>query len=450
MKTSWKTFIALAFALLSPLAASAHMKFEESHELPMVYLNILVRAGSASDPKGKLGLANIAGEMLSRGTKKRTKLEFMREIERLGASVASTTTFEGTIISASFLSTSTDAVLALIGEMLLEPLFDGSELQKLKKEVIGSILAEKSNDARVAWLHHARFIYGDHPYGQPILGTERTVARIGLADAKAFYEAYFGPAAMTMLGSGDADGGALGRWWDALMAKLGDANPKAKPMLPVSEPAIPQGRRMLLVDKPKSTQSQVMVAGKAPRPEDDDYYALVLGNHVFGGGTFEARLMKEIRVKRGWTYGASNKLGFNRRRSHYNMYFFPKTADAIPALSLALQMMQDLVDNGVTREELAFSKSALVNRSPFEIDTARKRLQNATNELIYDLPEGFFRNLASRYESVDYGDVLPALRHWLRPGDLTITVLGDAAQLKEGLSKIPDVNEVRTVHYLAE
>lgn len=434
-----------------PRAAPKKIQFEEDHSLPIVYLDIVSDAGAAQDPPGKLGLANIASRMLLRGTQRRSKTEFFRQVELLGGQIrVDGHQQEGMEFHAEVLSENLDRFLDLLEETLVKPKITAEELHKLKKETIGRILEQKGDDRALAGLHFLRFFYGSHPYGNPVMGTQKGVKAITHKDVLDHYSRHFGGGTLSLFGSGDASEEKIERWFSKLVAKLTALHPEAAPVEPLQKPVIPSGRRTLIVDKPKTTQTQILIGGTGMRPEDPRFYAVQLANHSFGGDSFQARMMVEIRVKRGWTYGASNHFRFGALPRHFAMHLFPKTDDTPPAIALAVQLFEDFVKSGLTEEEFEFARDSLINNAPFNYDTPKKRLSNAINEHFWNFPQGFFRDFSKNIAAVSYRDIAPAVKTIFQPGDLTLVVVGDAAKLKGELQKLPGFGKPAVRGYLVE
>lgn len=440
---------AVTFAATAP-ASAAPFEFEEDFTLPIVYLNLVVDAGSAQDPAGKAGLANLAGDMLLRGTELRRKNEFFEALDLLGAQIDVETKNEGIVIKASVLSENLMAFLELLGETIARPSLLEAELAKLKREVEGEILEQMGDDKKLVQNHYARFLYGTHPYGNPVLGTRKEVAKVSRGDVVAFYAAHFGPATLAVFGSGAVKGKVIEDWFEGVKRTLAARNPQARPIPEISRPEIPAGRRALIVDKPNATQAQVLLGGAGMRPETSGFYAVQLANHSFGGPTFQARMMQEIRVKRGWTYGAYSTFRFGRETKHFALYYFPKTEDTVPAISLSLKMLEDLLANGVRNEEFAFARESLINNAPFNYDTAKKRLENATAEYLMNFPRGYYRDYSDNIGKVKYEDLLPALRGVFKPANLALTVVGDASKLRGLVSKLPGFSTPVVKSYLED
>lgn len=417
--------------------ASDNFSFEEDNSLPIVYMNIVTDSGSAQDPKDKLGLANLTYRMLLRGTHAHDKNTFNEELDRLGSQLSVDVRTEGTVIRAAVLSENLEPFLKLVTEALTQPRFSAEETAKLKKEVEADILDNLSDDHYLVSYHFQRFFYGDHPYSHPTVGTLSGVKKISAIDLLDNYSKLLGGSNLALFGTGEAKKEVIEAWFTDLQEKLNALHPDAHAVPKVAAPVPEVGRRILLVNKAGITQSQVLIGGVGPTPDTAGFYAIQLANHSFGGTTFESRMMKELRVKRGWTYGAYSSFQFGRQPRHYSLYFFPKTADTKPAIDLALALFQDYVKGGITKEEFDFSKTSLVNNAPFNYDTAKKRVENATTEHLTLLPHGYFKDYAGNIESVKMDGVLPALQGFFNPANLTIVVVGDASKLKKSLLTLP-------------
>ena len=298
--------------------------------------------------------------------------------------------------------------------------------------------------------NYYRFLYGTHPYGHPLIGTQKGVKSINYKDVVNYYVQHFNGHTLRLFGTGAVKKEVVQKWFTALTDKLNALHPEAKPVEALAVPAIAPGRRSLLINKPKATQAQVLMGGTGMRPETPGFYPITLGNYPFGGHSFEARMMREIRVKRGWTYGASNAFRFGRQPKHFSMYVFPKTDDTIPAITLSLALFEDWVKNGITRDEYTFARDSLVNNAPFNYDTSKKRLENATMEYLMNFPHGYFRDFATNIGHVQFEDIGPALKTFFKPENLALTVVGDAKKLKEPMSKLPGFSAPEVKSFLED
>lgn len=440
-------FIQTLFAATSDFK---QVEFETDRSLPVVYMGIIINVGAVQDEETKLGLASLASKMLIRGTQRRTKTEFFNELDKLGGTIGVDVRNEGIIYRGAVLSENLDKFLELFEETLVKPKFTAEELIKLKKETVGMILEQKGDDRSLAAYHFNRFFYGNHPYGNPILGTEKSLKNITTRDIIEFYNQYYGNKSMELFGSGDADSEKIEKWFNGVIAKLNALHPEAKPAPILTKPVIPTGKRALIIDKPNATQSQILIGGVGLRPEDNGFYDIQLANQSFGGGTFQSTLMQEVRVKRGWTYGINNGFRFGIQPRHFAIHLFPKNADTAPAIELTIKLFENWVKNGITKEEFEYAQKSLVNNSPFNYDTPKKRLENSIQEYLTNFPRNYYKNWSDEIAKVSYSNITPSLNDFFKPENLTLVLVGDAAKLKTSIEKIPGFGKVHVKSYLAE
>jgi len=193
-----------------------------------------------------------------------------------------------------------------------------------------------------------------------------------------------------------------------------------------------RGRRVILVDKPDRTQAQLRVGHLALRYGHPDTAALAVAEAVFGG-MFSSRLMQEIRVKRGWSYGAGCAL----RRSRLPHWFEIWTAAAIDvagsAVNLTLELLADYAAHGPTDDEVDFARSYLVGAMPFHVATARQRMQLAVRDAVFDLPAGYTAKLPEALGQLTAEDVRAACNRHLRPEDAVTVAVTTADQARKAL-----------------
>ena len=216
---------------------------------------------------------------------------------------------------------------------------------------------------------------------------------------------------------------------------------------PAGPPESPKGRRLVIVDKPDRTQCQMIVGGLGTHPRDEDHVPLFVANTVFGG-TFTSRLMQEIRVKRGWSYGASSRAGFDKQRDAFAMSAAPAATDAAGCLALMMELLVAWRKEGITEAELDFAKKYIVRSHAFEIDTARKRVHQKLERALYDLPEDYHATFLDKVQKVDLAAANEAVRHRVSEDDVVMGVVGTAAEVAESLSKaVPNLAKVETVPF---
>jgi len=343
---------------------------------PMVWFRIVLPSGAADDPADKLGLANITAEMLLRGTIDRERDIFERTLEGLGASIAASVGIDSVTISGSVLKENWPRVANLLSEAFEFAAFRDEDLADLIEEVQADIVEARNNDRRLATDWYAKGLYGEHPYGRPVDGTAKTLETIERDDVVAHYQKYFSSrnAILAMLGDFDSGAGSdLAKIAGRLQGEgVGDQEPQW--------PMDPEGRTVWLVDKPARSQTQMMFGHFFLRPDGEDlidreqYAHAWLANEVFGGYSFSARMMKEIREKRGWSYGAYGSITHRKALSSFTMWIAPGADQSADAVELLMSMFEDFAADGVTAEELESARKSILNSAAFYTDTPAKRL----------------------------------------------------------------------------
>jgi zinc protease len=338
--------------------------------LPIVWFQVVIPFGSGVEPEDKAGLANVTSELLLRGTTARSRDVFERSLEGLGASVSAGVSADHITLSGSVLSKNWPDLAALLVESLEQPAFAAAELQHLVEEIQADLVEERNNDRALVRRFFERGLYEGHPYGRPVLGTTESLNAISRDDVLDFYNTWFTSQQAILALMGDFDAGVSSDL-AGLAGKLG-GSPRPVPIAP--PPDEPTGRSLWLIDKPGRTQVQLLLGHLFGRPEGAGYAAAWLANEAFGGYGFSARLMMEVREKRGWSYGAYGSIAHSPQLSSYSIWVFPATSDALPCLELVLKLYEEFAAEGLSTEELSYARSSIVNGAAFYADTPSKRL----------------------------------------------------------------------------
>ncbi|HTM46696.1 MAG TPA: pitrilysin family protein [Polyangiaceae bacterium] len=409
---------------------------ETDHSLPLVHFSVALRTGAALDPDELAGLTRLTARLMRRSAGGRDADAIDLLVDGMGASFSadvgsSTVGFSGTVISRSF-----PKLLDLLKELLGSPGFTDSELQLLKRETLAELVEAKDNDKLLARRWFNREFFKDHPYGRSVLGNMKSLERLERSAVVGNYQSSFTAGNLLCCFAGDIDQDNAEKAAQALRQTL--------PQLPAltdttAEPTGVTGRRLLIVDKPERTQTQILMGSLGTHTRDPDHVALQVANTVFGG-TFTARLMQEVRAKRGWSYGANSSLAHERRRHAFVMWTFPKAEDCAPCIELELQLLQQWWQDGISEQELTWVKSYLTRSHAFNIDTCAKRASLAQDEVLYDLPPGYYADYISRINAVTLDQANAAIRNRIDPKNLLIVVVGTESLVGNAVrAAIPDL-----------
>jgi zinc protease len=417
---------------------------ETSHALPLVSVLLAFRSGSAHDPVGREGLARTTARMFRRGAEGWSSHAIEATIDALGGEFAADASPSATTVHFEVIRRSLEPLSDLVATMLSRPLFDQKELDRLLREAEAELIEARDSDRALASRAFRRTLFEGHPYGRRTAGTIPTLRSITRADVAEFYARHYCRENAVVAISGDIEADEGRALAEKLLAGLpeGAAVPD-----PVPPPTTKPGRRLVFVDKPERTQTQMVIGGLGTHARDPDHMPLVVANTAFGG-TFTSRLMQEVRAKRGWSYGAYSRVGFDRQRDAFTMWSAPAATDAASCLALELELLAAWRAGGVTGEELEFVQRYLVRSHAFEIDTARKRVHQPLEEVLYDLPSGYHDRYLDQVRATTLESANEAVRARISEEDLVIGVVGTYETIGAAIAKaIPGLDSVAVVPF---
>lgn len=405
---------------------------ETSSALPLVSVVVGFASGATNDPVGKEGLARLTARMLRRGAQGISAEDIETRIDVLGAELSADASYSASSVQFELIRRNLDPVGDLVARILATPAFDGEELGKLVRETKAEIVESRDSDRTLAGRALRRTLFKGHPYARRVSGLLSTVDSITPEDLRAFYATHYVRENALVSVSGDIAEDEARRFVERVLAGLPAGERRADP---ASEPAPIRGRTLVFVDKPERTQTQMGIGSLGTSPHDADHMPWVVSNTAFGG-TFTSRLMEEVRAKRGWSYGASSRVGFDRRREAFSMWTAPAAKDAAPCLELELSLLADVRKNGIREDELSFVKNYLRRSHAFDVDTPRKRVSQPLDEALFDLPSGYYAGYLDAVDRVTLGQANAALAERMPAEDLVVAVVGTAGnKLEDELKK---------------
>jgi zinc protease len=400
---------------------------EPSTDTPLVWFDISIVGGAAEDPKGIEGLHRHAGLLARRGAGQRDRVELDQTLDGLGAAVEIGVSRDSVTISGMALSRNLDRVFALACDILVEPRFDLGEHEQLLRETPQVLDEIRDDDSSLASRWFDWLCAPGHPYGRTSLGTDQSIARISRDHALRQWRDEVRADNLIVGVAGDVDDERAHRLASELAARLPKATSAAPNRAAAPLPPPPRGRRYVLVDKPDRSQAQLRIGHLCLGYGHRDTAPMLLAETAFGG-MFSSRLMQEIRVKRGWSYGAGCALRRSRKPHWFEMWMAPGAAVAGDATKLTLELYSELAAQGPTDAEVDFARSYLIGAMPFHSATARQRMQLAVRDAVLGVPPGYSASLAKLVSDVSASDVRRACATHLRPQD-TITVAVSTASL---------------------
>lgn len=411
--------------------------------VPLRWFRMLVDGGSALDPPGREGLVNLTAELLLRGTEERDRFSFEEAIDALGASVDVSVSADGIGLSGSVLADRWPQLRDLLIEALKRPRFDVEDLQDLAAEIKADIIDSRNSDRELCRVAFDARIYGEHPYARRAEGTVASVSNVSRADVVEMHARLFRRGGATVALAGLLDAHAEADAELLALALAGGAPPvRERPVV-----TRPPGNQVLVVDKPERSQAQILVGQPSVGWRHPDYAALWLANEAFGGGGFGARLMREVREERGWSYGAYSNWTHARDNSVHWIWVFPSADYAVECLALVQELFAAWVRDGVSDDELAYARDSILNSAAFFVDTPLKRLNYELRKArIGADPLG----LMDAVRTVSLEDVRAAVSRDFDPEVTHAVIVATASDVRDQLVELMGEGAVSVVAYDTE
>jgi len=412
---------------------------EESHALPLVDIEILCCEGSVLDPIGREGLTRLTAQMIRRGPRGMSAEAFDEAIESLGAVLSATISPHTVRFHGSVIRRNLEPFLRLIGRMLATPGLRPKDLARQKRKNEAELIELRDHDRSLAARAFRRHLFREHPYGRPASGSLETVGSFTRAEVSAQLERLVCAKNLLIGVAGDVTAEEIAPILDRELAGIPTGASCRVELRPAQ---IAPGRRVLVVDKPQRTQTQVYVGTLGARVAEPDYHALLVANTGFGG-TFTSRLVQEVRAERGWSYGVGSKLGVDREREAWTMWTHPAAEQVLDCLRLELELLDAWVDEGLSDAEVQRASDYLVKSHAFDLETAEKRLEPQLETALYDLPRDYFPRFVEHVRAVTPRAAADAVRARIAKDDLSIALVATATdELMAGLAALPGVRTV--------
>jgi zinc protease len=414
--------------VLSDLAKDSKLLLREDHSLPIVYMNLALYAGSIKDLEqdAKTGLAYITSEMLERGTLKHTKYEISDLLDRYGAEISFENKKESTWIELGFLKKHIREVTEILREILLEPAFDQTELEKLKQEVVAKIIQEDEYSSKVALREFRMAIYPEnHPF-RPKSQEDRikSILAITVDDVKNFYSKYFSPSNLNISIVGDiSESEALDLISSCLKNWNTGAPESTRPYIetvPMNEP------KTIEIKKENKRQTEIIMghSGQLKRT-DKDFYPMLLANYILGGNSLSSRLGKTVRDEHGYVYNVNSNFAASLGAGAFTIRLGVNPKNVDDAIKLTKNIVKEFIAKGVTETELRATKSYLKGSFGARNLSSNDEISDTLAQMmIYGIELDYIENYSKIIDSITAEEVNSAIKKYIHPESFTIVKVG--------------------------
>lgn len=396
----------------------------EEPSIPFVALEIRFRGGASLDVPENLGAVNLMTGLLEEGAADMDARAFSREADSLATSFDFDASRDEVSVSARFLTENRDASVELLRAALLEPRFDPEAIERVRGQVLSIIQSDQKDPNDIASQTFNATAYGDHPYAYPVNGTLDSVVGLTREDLVTAHDAVLARDRLYIAAAGDITPEELGLLIDRL---LGDLPETGAPMPERAEVDIPAGVTVVDFATP---QSVALFGQPGIAQKDPDFFAATILNHVLGGGSFESRLMNEVREKRGLTYGVYSYL-MPRDLAEVYMGSVSSANDRIAeAIAVIRDEWAKAAENGITPEELKAAKTYITGAYPLRFDGNGPIANILVGMQMLDLPIDYIATRNDRVEAVTLEDVKRVASELLDPDGLHFVVVGQPVGLE--------------------
>jgi zinc protease len=363
--------------------------------VPLAAARLIVRGGAALDPDGRAGLAHLMALAARRGTRRRSGPEIDLAVESLGAELGTGVDEDATQFGLSAPAEVLPRCLGILADVATEPTFPASEVHRLRRREIASLAHDLDEPSVVADRAMLQAAFGRHPYGHPPEGRVRELGAVRRRDVAAYHVRHFRPGSAMVVVVGNVRAKEVlalvrrrfGRW---RAADGGDVS--------IAPPA-PPVRKVIVVDKPDITQTQVRIASAGFARRSPDYFPGVVASAILGGG-FTSRLMEAIRVNRGLSYGVRSRFATSGSGGLFFVSTFTKIETTAEIIQVALDETARFCESGPSLDELERMQSYLCGLFPLSLETHDQLADKLADLALFGLPDDEVSHFRERIRAV--------------------------------------------------
>ncbi|MBS0233155.1 MAG: insulinase family protein [Proteobacteria bacterium] len=391
----------------------------EEHSVPLLSLRYAFDGGNSQDPRGKEGLANFITAMMDEGAGDIKSEDYQERMENIAMRMSYDDSKDSLYGSFETLTKNRDKAVELLKLSVQKPRFDTDAVERIKQQLLANLAYADKDPDKVAMREWYAQAFPNQPYGRSANGTQETVAKITRDDLVEFHKRNFARDNLKVVAVGDITAAELGNILDDVFGGL----PAKADLIPVSKTSPVEGGSQKIVEMGVPQSVAVFGLGAMPR-KDPDFMTAFVVNHILGGGGFSAKLMEEVREKRGLAYSVYTYLQPYQHATILVGSVATKNASMAESLSIIRGEMKKMAENGPTADDLQAAKDYLTGSYALRFDTNSK----IASQLLGLMQEGFgpdyVENRNKMIEAVTLEDAKRVAARLLKPENLVVTVVG--------------------------
>ncbi|MEK6707773.1 MAG: pitrilysin family protein [Pseudomonadota bacterium] len=401
-------------------SAGTWVYFVESRDLPILDISVDFDAGSSSDTPETSGRAGLTLQLLNLGAGGLSEDQIAKALADVGAELGGRFDQDRAGVLLRTLSSERERKQALdiLGRVIQHPEFPEDVLERERARVITGLKEADTKPDHIASRTLRKMLYGGHPYGLRGSGEIASLELLQRKDLVDLYQSRYLAAGAVVSIMGDVSRAEAAAIAEALTKDL----PQGKPdiVLPPVMAPVAETRR---IAHPAS-QSHILLAYPGLRRDDPDFFPLVVGNYILGGGGFVSRLMQEIRQKRGLAYSVYSGFSPLRHEGPFEIGLQTKKEQSEEALRLTQRVLADFVAGGPTKKELIAAKQNIIGGFPLRLDSNKKIIDHLAMIGFYNLPLTYLDDYVKAIDKVTVAQVKEAFQRRIKPEGMVTVVVG--------------------------
>jgi len=392
-----------------------------------------IKGGMLLENEDKIGVSNLLGKMLTKGTQNKTPEQLENAIESLGATINSYSTNEAIIISGNTLAKNYLETIKLVQEIILEPRWDTTEFDLLKQSTLNQIIQQKANPNNIAQNEFIKIIYGDkHILSNNRIGNETSVNAITIGDLKSYYNKNISP----LIANFHVVGAILKADVVSSFISL-DENWKAKEVTfpEIADSEAPEKSKIYFYDVPDAKQSVIRFGYPALTATDTDYYPATIMNYRLGGGGFASQLMQQLREEKGYTYGIISRFTGSNIKGPFSISSNIQTKITFEAVSLVKEILEQYGEN-YNENDLEVTKGYLIKSNARVFETMGSKLNMLSNISNYNFPYDYAKQRELIVKEMTVEEIKKLSEKYLDANKMNYLIVGDAQTQLEKLEQL--------------
>lgn len=412
------------------LANGVRVVLVENHANPVVAFRLVLTAGSIHDPKGKSGLSAMVAQLLTKGAGSRGADEVASAIESAGGSLSAYSEDDFLSLTGGVLSNAAPLAFSLLGDAIARPRFTDQEFELARTQTLSALQLSASDPASLGTRFFTAGLYGAHPYGTS--ASAASLRAMTRADLVRFHTARLRPTGALLVVAGDMTlpqlktlaNSSFNGWTGAPTAAVA-----------VATPPVRSKTEIVLVHRPGSVQSNVLVGNLALGPADPQRLAAALANRIIGGGA-DARLFMILREQKSWTYGAYSSLTRVRGIGRFEATAEVRTEVTDSSLVEMLAQLKRITGEPIPTAEFEAAKNSMIGVFPLTIETPQQLAERVAQVKLYGLGTTYLQTYRTNVAALTPSQTLLAAKRVIRPQQSLVVVVGDGTKLFAKLAAI--------------